>query len=649
MDAAAPDALLRRIVEAVESATGADFLRSLVRSLAESLGVSYAFVSELTQGGTHFKTRGLWARGAFADDFEVPVAGTPCELVLGGRSAHYASGLQERFRDDAGLADWKAVGYVGVPILGPDGAAIGHFAIVHDAPLPSASPAVDVMRIFATRAAAELERQRIEGALRRSEARLQVILDTAMDGVVGYDKDFKIWLFNRAAERILRCKAGDALGRDAMLFATTTGGDAARQAIEHLERHPNELIFVGAEDGVTARRADGSVFVQEASLSRSEVGNEVFYTVIFRDAEERSQAGRELVERLRRQSEYLREEIQAVHNFEEIVGRSPALGRVLEDSQRVAETDASVLIRGETGTGKELFARAIHARSPRRERPLVKVNCAAFSPGLVESELFGHEKGAFTGAGERRIGRFELADGGTIFLDEVGEIPLDVQVKLLRVLQERQIERVGGERTIAVDVRVIAATNRDLEGAIAEGLFRQDLFYRLNVFPVRVPPLRERPEDIALLAHFFAARFAAKLGRRVEGVAPGTLERLRAYPWPGNVRELENVIERAVILARGAWVEVPPEVLGAVTAPPRAPAPAASAALTSGRSAAAGRAAASSSLDDAQRRHIREVLSAAGGRIEGADGAAARLGLSPSTLRSRMKKLGIRRGERDGS
>jgi transcriptional regulator with GAF, ATPase, and Fis domain len=285
-----------------------------------------------------------------------------------------------------------------------------------------------------------------------------------------------------------------------------------------------------------------------------------------------------------------------------------------------------VLILGETGTGKELIARAIHNLSRRREGPLIKVNCAALPTGLIESELFGHEKGAFSGALERRVGRFALADGGTIFLDEIGDISHEVQLRLLRVLQELEFEPVGSSRTQKVDVRVIAATHRDLEKAVADGAFRADLYYRLNVFPIRVPPLRERRDDVPMLAHYFAQKFAAKLGKRIEAIAPDTLRRLSDYPWPGNVRELENVIERAVILSAGATLEVEPELLPA----PRAPAPAASA----------------TTLAELERQHTLDALERCGWVIEGPRGAAQALGLHPNTLRSRMKKLGLRRDAR---
>jgi transcriptional regulator with GAF, ATPase, and Fis domain len=297
-----------------------------------------------------------------------------------------------------------------------------------------------------------------------------------------------------------------------------------------------------------------------------------------------------------------------------------------------------VLVTGETGTGKELIARAIHSCSKRREKPLIKVNCAALPAGLVESELFGHEKGAFTGAIARRVGRFELADGGTIFLDEIGDLPLEMQAKLLRVLQEGEIDRIGGKAPISVDVRVIAATNRDLAKAVREKAFREDLYYRLNVFPIQLPPLRERRGDIPLLAGYFASRIAAQLGKPIDGIAPSTIERLAAYRWPGNIRELENVIERAVILAKGPTLEIERDVLspgdtGFDTA----------AAKTDG---GAGQ---PTSLEDVERNHISGILRQTGWRVEGAGGAAEVLGLHPNTLRSRMKKLGISRPAHEGS
>jgi len=340
--------------------------------------------------------------------------------------------------------------------------------------------------------------------------------------------------------------------------------------------------------------------------------------------------------RLEEENVYLQEEIRTEHNFEEIVGNSPALLELLRRVNQVAPTDTTVLIHGETGTGKELIARAIHNRSTRKDRPLVKVNCSAISAGLVESELFGHVKGAFTGAFERRIGRFELADGGTLFLDEVGELPLETQVKLLRVLQEREFEPVGSNRSVLVDVRIIAATNRNLEDSISAGKFRSDLYYRLNVFPLEVPPLRERRSDIPQLAMFFLARCARNIGKRMEGISAATTEKLMNYSWPGNVRELQNIIERALILSRDSVLELENDLISA---------PASKTQPDQGteETQATEPSIAAKTLEEVERAHISAVLQECRGVIEGQNGAAKTLGLHPNTLRHRMEKLGIKR------
>ncbi|MDH4096850.1 MAG: sigma 54-interacting transcriptional regulator [Nitrospira sp.] len=330
----------------------------------------------------------------------------------------------------------------------------------------------------------------------------------------------------------------------------------------------------------------------------------------------------QLTHRLEAENLYLREEVKSQHNFEEIIGESPSIMAVLRQIEQVAPTDSTVLIRGDTGTGKELMARAIHNLSPRRARSLVKVNCGAIPANLLESELFGHEKGSFTGALQRRMGRFELADGGTIFLDEVGELPLDAQVKLLRVLQEREVERIGSGHSTKVNVRVIAATNRDLHAAVKAGSFRADLLYRLNVFPIAVPPLPSRAADIPLLVNRFVGKFSAKLGKKIDGVSQSTMDRLMKYAWPGNIRELENVIERATILANGPLLQIDDVMLQGNSASPLPVA---------------------DSLEEVERTHILRILQHTNWAIEGKQGAATRLGLHPNTLRSRMQKLGIKK------
>jgi formate hydrogenlyase transcriptional activator len=329
-----------------------------------------------------------------------------------------------------------------------------------------------------------------------------------------------------------------------------------------------------------------------------------------------------LKNKLAQEKLYLQDEVRSELNFNEIVGKSATLRRVLMEVEVVAPTDSTVLIYGETGTGKELIARAIHNLSPRSPNAFVKLNCAAIPPGLLESELFGHEKGAFTGAIAQRIGRFELANRGTVFLDEIGEVPLDLQTKLLRVLQDREFERLGSTRTLRTDARLIAATNRDLSAMMEEQKFRSDLFYRLNVFPIHVPALRERAEDIPMLVRHFVQHLARRMNRNIETIPSETIEALSRYSWPGNIRELQNLIERAVILSPGPVLRAPLTELDSRTAPGQ----------VNGKHR---------TLEDAERAHILATLKETRWVLSGANGAATRLGMNRSTLQFRMKKLGM--------
>ncbi len=383
------------------------------------------------------------------------------------------------------------------------------------------------------------------------------------------------------------------------------------------------------------RRADGQYlwFLHRNVPLRDDQANIVMWYGSSLEIDDRKRAEEELKkafdeikilkDQLYKENLALKEEIDQVSMFEEIVGASDAIKRVLALLCKVAPTDSTVLITGETGTGKELAARAIHKRSRRARNAFVAVNCAAIPPSLVASELFGHEKGAFTGATQRRLGRFEIADGGTIFLDEVGDLPAETQIALLRVLQERELERVGGTHAVPIDVRVIAATNRDLQAAVDTGLFRRDLFYRLNVFPIRMPSLRERVEDLPLLVAYLVQRYANKMGKKINGIDKKTLELFQTYHWPGNVRELQNVVERAVILCEGGTFAVDENCL--VLASP-GPAP-------SGVALA--------SLADREKEMIENALTESRGRVSGPLGAAARLGIPRSTLESRIKSLNI--------
>jgi formate hydrogenlyase transcriptional activator len=456
-----------------------------------------------------------------------------------------------------------------------------------------------------------------------SERRYRELYEEAPNAYVAIGGDRRLLSVNHRATQLLGVPASELVGRPVLaLFAETPAGrpraeEALRAGLAGRETSGRELEM---------RRRDGGALWVSVWMRplRGADGRIAAVHSIWVDITDRVAAEAERA-RLQQQNLYLQEEIKSDHNFEEIVGRSPALLAVLDKVSRVAPTDATVLITGETGTGKELIARAIHSHSRRAAKPLIKLNCAALPAGLVESELFGHEKGAFTGALAQRIGRFELADGGSLFLDEVGDLPLETQAKLLRVLQEREIERVGGGAALPVDVRIIAATNRDLLKAVHDQAFREDLYYRLSVFPIALPPLRDRAEDIPLLVRFLVDKFAARVGKRIDGVSRETMRRLVTYRWPGNVRELENVLERAVILATGPTLDLESDAeLSTGPATPAADLPA-------------------PSLEAIERRHILTVLRQTQWVIEGPRGAAQILGLHPNTLRSRLKKLGITR------
>ena len=459
------------------------------------------------------------------------------------------------------------------------------------------------------------ERKRAEEELRRSEMELRQMLDFTPQLVAVFGPNRERLHINRIALDYL----GNSLDQ---WLQESSGAGVHPDDSERLKTYADRALSSGAayELEVRLRKADGSYrwFLARYNPVRDDKGQITRWYVACTDIEDRKRAE----EKLQQENVALREEIDKTSMFEEIVGASPALTAVLSRVSKVAATDSTVLITGETGTGKELVARAIHKQSRRSSRAFVAVNCAAIPRELIASELFGHEKGAFTGATQRRLGRFELADGGTIFLDEVGELLPDTQVALLRVLQEREFERVGGTQPIQVDVRVIAATNRDLNAAAASGTFRQDLFYRLNVFPLEMPPLRERKEDIPVLVEYFIDRYARKAGKNIRRVNKKTLQLLQSYPWPGNIRELQNVIERSVILCETDEFTVDESWLSA-------------------GHAIESRLALSSSIAAHEKAIIEEALRASNGQVFGPSGAAARLGMPRSTLESKIRALGI--------
>jgi len=466
------------------------------------------------------------------------------------------------------------------------------------------------------------ERKKTEEALRASENRFRSLFEFSPDAIVATDAEGKIAELNGQVAKFFGYERAELLGQPVeMLIPERFRNAHPRHRKEYSSEPRTRPMGIGLE--LQGRRKDGTEFPVEIMLSPVETpGGRVVLSVI-RDLSEKKQAEEEL-ERRARENRYLEEELNTVHNFAEIIGESRELKRVLKQVETVAATDVTVLILGETGTGKDLVARAIHNLSSRQGQTLVKLNCAAIPTGLLESELFGHEKGAFTGAISQKVGRLELAHRGTLFLDEVGDLPLELQPKLLRALQEKEFERLGGTRTIPVDARLIAATNRNLEKLVADREFRSDLYYRLRVFPITIPPLRERREDIPLLVRYFVSKHSRRLNRHIETIPPDIMKALTRWDWPGNIRELENFIERAVILSSGPALRAP---LAELEMPSSAPPPE------------------DATLKSTEREHILRVLRETKGVIAGTSGAAARLGLKRTTLNSKLKKLNIHRDD----
>ena len=623
------EAALRAVVEGTASETGNDFYRALVRNLAGTLDTFGAWITEFDERVDRLRALAFWFGKDWIDGFEYPIAGTACEIAIRERRLVHIRdwGEMAPLAPPESFRSAGVVSYLGVPLLEGD-RVMGHVAVVDVRPLAAEPRIVTLFELFANRARAEMRRLRLEAELRESREELARLIDSAMDAIVVLDGDLRIARMNPAVGKVLGCP-GTFRGShvEALLGASATAN--LRAVAEELERrtgadrHQWIPAFVAEPPGCAP-------FPAEATLSRFDVRGRPGYTLILRNVGERLEAER-AIRQLTSQTEYLREELAAREGFGEILGDSPVLRAALEGVAQVAATDATVLILGETGTGKELFAQAIHDRSARRKGPLVKVNCAAIPATLIESDFFGHERGAFTGATQRREGRFALADRGTIFLDEIGELPLELQGKLLRVLQEGEFESVGGSRTRKVDIRVIAATNRDLERAVRDGTFREDLYYRLSVFPLRLPPLRERGNDVVQLASAMAAKLARAMGKTVAPLGAADIAALRSYSWPGNVRELRNIVERAIITSRSGRLDLE-RVLPASHPSPHGGAPRGENEVLSERQ-----------MRQLEKDNLVAALERSAWRISGDGGAAQLLGLSASTLKSRMKALDVRR------
>src|SRR5258705_934174 len=628
------DAALRTILEGTATETGEQFFKALVKKLAAALNTHGAWVTEYFPESRCLKALAFWMGEQWLDGWGMVVDGTPGEGVIDGRCLiHIPDNLVEIYGNDPDVQAVGAASYMGMPLLDLNGAILGHLAVLDMRPMPHEPRAQVLFQIFAARAAAELRRLRVEAQVREREQKLGRLVGSAMDAIIEVDQHLQVTQMNPAAEKVFGCAAAEAAGRTFTHFLTADSREKLARLIIDLDTRPDGQRYLWIPGGLAATNDHGGSFQTEATLSRFELEREPFYTLILRNVNERLEAEQK-IRSMTVDTEYLREEISSLVGADEIIGGSEALRKVLADVKGVAVTDATVLILGETGTGKELIAHAIHRSGRRRDRPLIKVNCATMPATLIESELFGHEQGAFTGATKKREGRFALAHGGTIFLDEVGELPLDLQSKLLRVLQEGEFEPVGSSQTRKVDVRVLAATNRDIESAARAGKFREDLYYRLNVFPIQVPPLRERRGDVGPLAAAFARKFAQRLGRSIEPLSDDCVRRLESYRWPGNVRELQNIVERAVITSRDGRLNLDRALTESVNA---------MAAAVVSDSSTVQRGHTAKEIEELERNNIIAALKSTEWKVAGEKRAAQLLGVKPTTLSSRMKALGIER------
>ncbi len=624
------------ILDSTSAEIGQNFFVSLVKNLSEVLNTTAAWVTEYFEDEKRMRAKAFYIGESWIDNFEYPVVGTPCETVVTEkRLVHIRDNLFDKYKGNPELKDFRntnAVSYLGIPFEDIDGRILGHLSVIDTEPIPEDQEVFNIFRIFANRASAEMRRLRAEKETREREEKLRRLFDSAMDAIVELDCDYKITRLNTAAEKLFGAKGDKFLGRMFNQLLTKKSSEKLLHLTEHLEERPEGEKFIWIPGGITAVTEIGDEFPAEATISKFEMDNQEFFTLILRNVNERLQAEQK-IRSLTTESEYLREELKSLTESDGIIGESEALMRVLSDVKKVAATQATVLISGETGTGKELIARSIHSLSPRTEKPFIKVNCPAIPSSLIESEFFGHEEGAFTGATRKREGRFKVADGGTIFMDEIGELPIDLQSKLLRVLQEGEFEPVGSSKTESVDVRVIAATNRDLLKEVNEGKFREDLYYRLNVFQIVVPPLRKRAQDIENLANAFIEKFSKRNGFTIYPMTKEELNRLKAYSWPGNVRELQNVIERAVITSVDGKINLDRALPSTdVRTDTR---------TTSSPDTNNENVMSDTELKELEKRNIIRALNKTDWKIAGEKGAAALLGLPTSTLNSKIKSFGI--------
>ncbi|QGY44863.1 AAA family ATPase [Maribellus comscasis] len=619
---------LKRIFEGTSEFTGQLFFRSLVKSLAEVLQVYGVWVTEYKTEENRLNALAFWLNGKFIEKYEYDVKGTPCEPVLGTKQiCHIPNNVIKLYPSDPDLPPLGAVSYMGLALRGEDGRVLGHLALLDQKPMKEIPEVFLIFKIFASRAQAEIRRIHYENLLKQSEAKINRLLNGTMDAILELNSDLVIIQANEAAFKTFEAEEDNFLNKQVSNFLGKDSFQKILNTTPFLTTGNEQPASVWIQGHLKCLKTNGNFFPADATLSRYEYENNIFYALYIRDINEKLQNKKE-IRKLTIETFLLKEQFsdQLSNN---LVGKSDALKNVFVQINQVAPTDSTVLILGETGTGKELIAKEIHKRSNRRDKTFIAVNCAALPSDLIESELFGHSKGAFTGATENREGRFLLADNGTLFLDEIGELPLALQAKLLRVVQEGEFEPVGSSISRKVDVRIVAATHRNLKDAVKNKIFREDLFYRLNVFPISVPPLRERGVDILLLAETFLKKYCGKYGKSKLHLNNVNRHELLHYSWPGNVRELQNIIERAVITAQSGNLNI---ILDKNNNSRKTDTKKPDTVVT---------------YDEMKKMEINNLqlaLKISSGKVFGANGAAKLLGIPPTTLNSKLAKFGIKPG-----
>lgn len=619
------DRLVAQILTHTHHVFGVQYFRSLVKHLAQTLQVHGAWVTRYHPDKQMLSSLAFWLNDQYVESYNYALANTPCERVYQTKECFLVKDrVVELFPNDPDLKPMKAVSYLGYPMLDQSGEFVGHLAILHTSSLEPDATQEAIFNLFLQRANAEFIRMRTEEQLLEKKQRLEAFIGNTHDALLETDELGLITLANPSACKLTGKSEEELVGKLAIPLFNDAGAQLLRKQLKKLrsEFETAGTKFTHADMCIT--EASGKEIPVEVSFGYYVLHNVKYLTLILRDVRELARAEQRI--------ELLENEQHRLLPESGIIAKSAVMKETVDLARMVAASGSTVLLTGETGTGKEVFARFIHQNSPRAKRPLIKVNCAAIPENLIESEFFGHEKGAFTGALTAREGRFSLADGGTLFLDEIGELPLELQAKLLRVLQEGEFEPVGSSRTQKVDVRIVAATNRNLEEMVKSGSFREDLFYRLHVIPIRLPALRQRGQDVIELAEAIIRKLERRVGKPIYPLSESSKKILLHYSWPGNIRELEHVLERAVIFSKGGVLD-----LDGMLSVPSSISPTST--QLDGNSEKVWT---YQEMDQLEKANIQKALTLSKGKISGPTGAATILGIPPTTLHSRMKALGLK-------